>query len=293
MQLASQLMRFTLPGTGRLDCRQNLGLTSPAKFPKIATLTKEYLKLNAVKDTKETPSRKRAASIRHPLQNVNNIGGWERPAAPQGANDVEISSTSTSKENSHDTPSKAEKRASKKAVKYDRSLKKSTRNSERHIVSIRQSDIEKVTKALHGESEDTSTGSGHPLATDQDLKEVIERNRRFVANISEHKVYLRKSAAAARKATNGQRKKHLGKTIEADPTADENVEEIVNGVLLQLGIDSIGTLGKRPDKLDSFCSTPPAKMASVMSKLRTAIREDIEKHENEQRQTCIRAGGFW
>jgi hypothetical protein len=71
------------------------------------------------------------------------------------------------------------------------------------------------------------------------------------------------------------------------------VEDIVNGVLLQLGVDSTGTLGKRPDKLDAFCSTPPAKMASVMAKLRTAIREDIEKHENEQRQTCIRAGGFW
>lgn len=24
-----------------------------------------------------------------------------------------------------------------------------------------------------------------------------------------------------------------------------------------------------------------------------AVSEDLQKHENEQRQTCIRAGGFW
>lgn len=265
-----------------------------ANFLKIAILTKKYLELIAVTDTEETPARQRAASFRHPLQNVNNVGGHERPTARQDGHDTKsLSSASAGQENTHEAPSKAEQRIFKKAIKHDRSLKKSARNSERHTVLVRQSDIEQVTQALHGDSEDTSTGSGHPLASDQDLEQVIERNRRFVANIHQHKVYLRKSVAAARRATNAQRKKHRGKAAEADPASDEDAEELVNGVLLQLGINHTANLGKRQDRQDSFCATSPAKIASVMAKLRTAIREDIEKHENEQRQTCIRAGGFW
>ena len=31
----------------------------------------------------------------------------------------------------------------------------------------------------------------------------------------------------------------------------------------------------------------------MLAQLRVAIGEDLKKHENEQRMTCIRAGGFW
>ena len=217
------------------------------------------------------------------------------PAGQHDSDEMETtSSASAGTENYHDTPSRAERRAFKKAVKHDRSLKKSAKNEERHTVSIRQSDIDRIAKALHGDSTDTCTGSGHPLATDKVLEEVIERNRRFVANIEEHKSYLRSSVASARRATNGPRRNHRGSTSEADATAtNEDAEELVNAVLLQLGIDTTVGSGKRRDRSGSFCSTPPAKMATVMAKLRAAIHEDIEKHENEQRDTCIRAGGFW
>ena len=254
---------------------------------------KEYKSLITFSDAEGTPSRKKGM----PLQNIDNaVHHDERRAPPFERGEIEtVSTTSTGNENQYENPSKAEQRAYKKAMKHEKSLKKSAKNSERHILSIRQSDIDSVTTALHGNHTDTSTGTGHPLATDQDLSDVIERNRRFVANIQEHKVYLRRSVRSARRATNSQRKsRKRGKTADVDEASlEDEAEDVVKGVLLELGIDMSATASKRPDRRDSFCVTPPARIAAVVQKLRTAIHEDLEKHENEQISTCIRAGGFW
>jgi hypothetical protein len=266
--------------------------TSQTDHEKIAALVKEYKSLIRFSDAEETPSRKKGM----PLQNIDNAVHHERRAPLFERSETEtVSTTSTGNENHYETPSKAEQRAYKKAMKHEKSLKKSAKNSERHILSIRQSDIDAVTTALHGNHTDTSTGTGHPLATDQDLSDVIQRNRRFVANIQEHKVYLRRSVRLARRATNSQRKsRKRGKTADVDEASmEDEAEEVVKGVLLELDIDMSSTASKRPDRRDSFCATPPARIAAVVQKLRIAIHEDLEKHENEQRSTCIRAGGFW
>lgn len=260
----------------------------------IAALVKEYQGLITISDIEETPSRRKG----EPLHDIHNAAHHDRHGRQAERGDAESgSSTSTGNENPYEAPSKAEQRAYRKAIKHEKSLKKSAKNSERHTLSVRQSDIDSVTKALHGNLTDTSTGAGHPLATDQDLEDVIERNRRFVANIQEHKVYLRTSIRSARRATNSQRKsRKRGKTAEADETTTQHgSEELVNGVLLELGINMSSNPSERPDRLDSFCSTPPARISTVAQKLRTAIHEDLEKHENEQRQTCIRAafGAMW
>lgn len=266
---------------------------SQTDHEKIAALVKEYKSLITFSDAEETPSRKKGM----PLQNIDNADHHERRAPPFERGETEtVSTTSTGNENHHENPSKADQRAYKKAMKHEKSLKKSAKNSERHILSIHQSDIDSVTTALHGNQTDTSTGTGHPLATDQDLSDVIERNRRFVANIQEHKVYLRRCVRSARRATNSQRKsRKRGKTAGGDEASMEGEaeEDVIKGVLLELGIIVSASASKRPDRRDSFCATPPARIAAVVQKLRTAIHEDLEKHENEQRSTCIRAGGFW
>lgn len=261
---------------------------------KIAALVNEYQAFINISDTEETPSRKRTQ--RGPLQPIP--ANHERRGIQTEANGLETSSTtSTGNKSLHyqETTSRAEQRAYKKAIKHERSLQKSAKNSERHTLSIRQSDIDKVSGALHGNHKDTRTGAGHPLATDHDLEQVIDRNRRFVANIQEHKVYLRTTVRDARRATNSQRRsRKRGKTTGVDASSTEGgVEELVNAVLLKLGIDVSSDSSQRPDRRNSFCSTPPARIAAVVQKLRTAVQEDLDKHENEQRQTCIRAGGFW
>jgi hypothetical protein len=266
--------------------------TSYTDHEKIAALVKEYQNLTTFSGAEETPGRKKGT----PFQNVHNAAPHERRGPSTESRETETSSTtSNSNENRHETTSKADQRAYKKAIKHEKSLKKSAKNSERHILFIRQSDIDAVTGALHGNQSDTSTGTGHPLATDQYLEDVIERNRRFVANIQEHKVYLRKSVRAARRATNSKRSsRKKGKTTDVeDSSMEDEAEDMVKGVLMELGIDVSATASKRPDRRDSFCATSPARIAAVVVKLRTAVQEDIEKHENEQRSTCIRAGGFW
>lgn len=253
---------------------------------------KEYKSLITFSDAEETANRRKGV----PLQNIHNAAHLERRGPSNESRETETSfTTSTDNENQYETPSKAEQRAYKKAIKHEKSLKKSAKNSERHILSIRQSDIDAVTTALHGNQSDTSTGTGHPLATDQDLEDVIERNRRFVANIQEHKVYLRRSVRTARHATNSRRSsRKKGKTPDAEESSvEDEAEEVVNGALRDLGIQVSVTASKGSESRDSFAAMPPARIAAVAVKLRTAIREDLEKHENEQRSTCIRAGGFW
>ena len=259
---------------------------------KIAALVKEYESLTTSSDAEETTTRKKAVQ----LENLHNVGHDERQGRQMERSDTGSRSTnSTSIGRRDDNFSKAEQRAYKKAIKYEKSLKKSAKNSERHTIALCQSDIDAVTKALHGDLTDTRNGTGHPLATDHNLEDVIERNLHFVANIQEHKVYLRRSVRFARRTTNGQKKsRKSGRLSNADESsADNESEELVRGVLLELGIDVSSTENERPDSRDSFSTTPPAKIAAVVRKLRTAISEDLEKHENEQSQTCIRAGGFW
>jgi hypothetical protein len=265
---------------------------SQTDYQKIAALVKEYESLTTSSDAEETTTRKKAVQP----ENLHNVGHDERQGRQMERSDTgSRSTTSTSIGRRDDNISKAEQRAYRKAIKHEKSLKKSAKNSERHTIALCQSDIDAVTKALHGDLTDTRNGTGHPLATDHNLEDVIERNLHFVANIQEHKVYLRRSVRTARRTTNGQKKSRKnGRLSNADESsADHESEELVRGVLLELGIDLSATENERPDSRDSFSTTPPAKIAAVVRKLRTAILEDLEKHENEQKQTCIRAGGFW
>lgn len=240
-------------------------------------------------DSEETTTRNKAAQPK----NLHSVVRNGRQARQMERGDTGIhSATSTSIERITDRPSKAEQRAYKKAIKHEKSLKKSAKNSERYTISLRQSDIDAVTKALHGDLTGITNGTGHPLATDQNLEDVIERNLHFVANIEEHKRYLRTSLRAAQRTTKNQKKpRKSGKSTNADESsADSGSEELVRGVLLELGIDVSSTETERPDRSST---TPAAKIAAVLQKLKTAILEDLAKHENDERQTYIRAGGFW
>jgi len=185
---------------------------------------------------------------------------------------------------------------------------------------VRTEDVERVRKVLHGDQEDQTGGKGHPLATDKTIEQVIERNMSFVANIQEHKRYLLQSVAGRRKSD--KEKKRLnrmrrvsehrggcGGRSNVGHIVDDitETEDLINAILIKLGVPVSTGNGKKGgiSTCSSFSSrtpkptTPkpnskgPSARDAIVEKLKDAITEDLEKHENEQRQTCVRAGGFW
>lgn len=141
-----------------------------------------------------------------------------------------------------------------------------------------------------------------------------------MANIKEHKAYLLKSVGGRRKQERAKRvrrqRMEAGLSVSdergwVDEGEDgEGWEEVVDAVLVKLGVTlpasgggggcsaSTASLGHR---FENGFATPKrsaggsvsARRDVVVAQLRTLVEEDLTKFENEQRQTCIRAGGFW
>lgn len=213
-------------------------------------------------------------------------------------------------------PTKAEQRAAKREAKDAKSRRKSLKNQSKHTgIALRGSDIEAVALVLHGEQ---STDESHPLATDKCIEDVMERNRRYVTSIREHKALLLKEVGRTRKLEAERTARRARKRKERDSISsgggqlghmgadgnimDEEQEALVNAVLIKFGIttDTAGDGSVTPatpitPKRASSGGNGKAtqEMAMVLAQLRIAIADDLLKHENEQRQTCIRAGGFW
>lgn len=243
-------------------------------------------------------------------------------------------------------PTKAEVRTQKKAKKTVKSQTKALRNQTRHLASVTSADVERVAEVLHGE-EARKQGSSqdelaHPLATDNNIEDVIARNLNFVKNIQAHKQYLFKSIATGRKETK-ERKRQKKRESKGETNEDTiEMDEVVSAIMIKLGIarndvlasssssttanngngngfgGSNGSVGgggmilrsrnntsngrKRVPSLtlalspafssNSKSSTNKAALA-VASKLRVAIKADLEKHENEVHMRYVRAGGFW
>lgn len=252
-------------------------------------------------------------------------------------------------------PSKADVRTAKRAAKSAKSQLKSLKNQTKlsALVSVKSRDVEHVALVLHGEQQDATdagsngTGSGtgdamftarHPLADDKSIEDVIERNRRYVANIQSHKAALLREASGRRKkermkrvekqkmVQKGQGKRH-GKRDEFDTEPDslskeEDDEMLIDAILARFDIvipkistaptaasdDHFSLRNKRHSSSSnpthshthgSMSSTPSLSHShghtklAVLAQLRVTIADDLIKHENEQRNTLIRAGGFW
>ena len=174
---------------------------------------------------------------------------------------------------------------------------------------------------------DAKEGARHPLASDKTIEDVIERNRRYCSSIQAHKAYLLREVGGQRKKERRERVKkqqakqkdyRMGRARnfvqedadDADGRKEEEDGLVVDAILTKLGITSTSSSSSSTTIADGYLTTTPNKRHSTSSasgslsshghskhaliaQLRVAIAEDLQKHENEQRHTLIRAGGFW
>ena len=243
-----------------------------------------------------------------------------------------VTTPSTASSTTMPKMTKADARAAKRAAKSAKSQRKSLKNQTRHAdaVSVKASDVEHVAAILHGPSfnatavdgtADPEEGARHPLASDKTIEDVIERNRRYVSNIHKHRAALLREIGGRKKMERRERVKKqqaqqqdytLGRVRRGhheeveDPAqaAEEEEGMLIDAILLKLGITIATSLtstadthsttpNKRHSSSASASSASGQNKHALLANLRIAIAEDLQKHENEQRHTLIRAGGFW
>ncbi|KAJ9604479.1 hypothetical protein H2200_011315 [Cladophialophora chaetospira] len=217
---------------------------------------------------------------------------------------------------------KAEMRAIKKASKAAKSQSKAAKNQKKHVINVRTEDVDFVAKVLHGDAADTErpAGATHPLATDKTIEEVIARNMGFLSSIDEHKKMLLSSIAQRRRSdrdrrksssasSGGPKKRRFSERVNDDEPDDDEMEDLLVAALVKLGVDNEharssspaiavpvvigGGAKKNGPGGNKEASCKPHHISSIVGNLKALVRDDLERFENEQRETCIRAGGFW
>jgi hypothetical protein len=188
-------------------------------------------------------------------------------------------------------------RALKKEIKAEKSISKASKNQQKHTVSVHRGDIETVARAIRGDDFGAVNNDGHPLGTDKTIEHVVKRNLGFVSAIQEHRSALLRSLAKERDLTSKNRHSQRSENGEAElPDVREHMEDLVVAVLEKLRVHSASpTLAFNAPATNSFGTLGSGKRtkAAIVQKLSAAIAEDIENHENEQKQTYQRAAGFW
>lgn len=195
---------------------------------------------------------------------------------------------------------KAAQRERKKAAKLQKSCSKAAKNEARYAAQVTAEDVKGIERILHGDKLPEQEAQRHPLATDNAIEDVIARNLGFVKQIQSHKKALYDSVRTGRQEE--EQRKRVKKRI-SEGSEDIETEAVVDAVLVKLGIPLISLPNSKKGKTSAESkfrrSTPDNKRAPANSKsrivlkLREAIKDDLEKHENDLRQTYIRAGGFF
>ncbi|EXJ55867.1 hypothetical protein A1O7_08798 [Cladophialophora yegresii CBS 114405] len=218
---------------------------------------------------------------------------------------------------------KAEIRAMKKASKAAKSQSKAAKNQQRHVINVRTEDVSFVAKVLHGDAADAEgpASATHPLATDRTIEEVIARNMGFLSSIDDHKKALLSSIAQRRRSdrdrrksastasSGGPKKRRFSERVNDDDPAEDEMEDLLVAVLGKLGVDveharscgtplavpivNGGSAKKNRAGVDKGVVCRPHQITSIIASLKGLVRDDLERFENEQRETCVRAGGFW
>jgi hypothetical protein len=211
---------------------------------------------------------------------------------------------------------KAEIRAMKKASKAAKSQSKAAKNQQKHVINVRTEDVTFVAQVLHGETAEANDPSNatHPLASDKTIEEVIARNMGFLSSIDEHKKMLLSSIAQRRKSDRDRRKSSSAsippkkrrfseRVSDVENTQDDHeMEDLLVAALIKLGVDtehasasaSGHTSTVRGGRKGPIASDRAAGcISSIIITLKALVKDDLERFENEQRETCVRAGGFW
>ncbi|RMZ80332.1 hypothetical protein DV738_g2746, partial [Chaetothyriales sp. CBS 135597] len=162
----------------------------------------------------------------------------------------------------------------------------------------------------------TSPPSRHPIATDTCIEDVLKRNLSYVAWIREHNAeFVAKKKPAVDGSGDG-----MAVFEDTEASSVDDMDALVDAILFKFGItdssNSPAAAGGAPASAGapgfgatnaasgggsgssfgsgSFSSSNMSSaQAAVLARLRVEIAEDLRKHENEQRMTCMRAGGFW
>ena len=190
-------------------------------------------------------------------------------------------------------PTKAEKRGWRKQEKAVKSQQKAIKNQERFTIAIRNEDVEKVARVIHGESYDPFKNEAFPLAGDTTIQDVINRNIGYTSAIHNHNQELKRSIAVARKDKKMAQQRRRRSSQNDDADADKQL--VATAILLELGIAQ----SSPGPNIKGHQMTPKASFKieksreAIVAKLRTAIMEDIEKWGSDQRNTAARCAGFW
>ncbi|KIW86194.1 hypothetical protein Z517_01589 [Fonsecaea pedrosoi CBS 271.37] len=227
---------------------------------------------------------------------------------------------------------KAEARALKKAAKTAKSQSKAAKNQQKHVIGVRTADVSFVAEVLHGNNAGARPGAQpratHPLASDKTIEEVIARNMGFMSSIQEHKKALLSSIAQRRKSERerrkssiagisyhgaGGKKRRFSEGLHDCDAEDDEMEDLLVAVLVKLGVDggharstgctantAVATtngVGVKKNGVGGGINKAPAsspqQTSSIVAALKALVKDDLERFENEQRETCVRAGGFW
>lgn len=177
-----------------------------------------------------------------------------------------------------------------------------------------------------------AAAANHPLATDKNIEEVIARNMGFMSNIQAHKHTLLQSITQRRKADREQQRRRSAAAAISTNNChnsnfkklrcsaggghddfdglDEETEYLLAAVLTKLGVDAAriktggggaSSAARRGGNNKNWGSSAAgsgganvnANLSAIVANLKTLVKDDLERHENELRETCIRAGGFW
>ncbi|RMD43625.1 hypothetical protein DV735_g1543, partial [Chaetothyriales sp. CBS 134920] len=101
-----------------------------------------------------------------------------------------------------------------------------------------------------------------------------------------------------------------GGSEDAEGSSVDDMDALVDAILFKFGItDSSNSAAVPAAAASGFGATNAAAngfgssalshgsmssaQAAILARLRVEIADDLQKHENEQRMTCMRAGGFW
>lgn len=210
-------------------------------------------------------------------------------------------------------PTKAETRATKRAAKAARSQSKACKNRKKHVINVRSEDVSFVAEVLHGDSRDNGNGNRdrnrdgaaddvepHPIAWDKTFEDVINGNLGFMSSMKEHRKQLLRSTQQQRKASARGRKRRVSERHGDDADdEDDETETLLAAALMKLGVNVNGKHHQNPGgagHADGRKGTKKAittAQASILASLKALIRDDLERFENQQKETCVRAGGFW
>jgi hypothetical protein len=294
----------------------------------IAELLAEVRTVLEAEDQATVKNKKGAAlrdrDVNAPLQALNGRNGGVRDEQDHDVDDVPPTPKAAKL-------TKAEVRAAKREAKAAKSTKKSLKNQSKHVVAIKAADIEQVAINLHGDStEDEGHPLATDKCIEDVMKrnqgyvkniaehkalllKEVGRTRRAVEAERLRKARMRRQRGeSVTHNNNNGASRNQHKAPDESAFLDEENDAIVNAILIRLGLpkelvafgseSSAGTMTPMtPRRVSSGCVNGGSgssrahsqEMAMVLAQLRVAIADDLTKHENEQRQTCIRAGGFW